>query len=214
MKLSKTTLYWGAGGLVILAVVAVGLWFWFGYTPYDESNPDVQKQLEMIAQLRQDIKDNKSFVSAYVQIGYIYEQLGDDRRALATYKKLARLRPKSSPPFIALGQYYSDKKKYTLAEKNLLIAAKNDPGNVAIYQDLSFLYSYGLKGNDDKFEAMILDAVNQHPEIKPNLIQILAFYFKEINNKDKARTYLNQLIELVPDNRAAWQQSLDELNAQ
>lgn len=212
MQLSKDNLVRIIGGVVVLIGVLIW-WMWYSAVPYDVSDPAIQQKLTTIENLRENIKKGEDFVSSYIEMGRIYEQLGDDRRALATYKELARLRPKSSPPFIVMGQYYREHEQYTLSEKNLLKAVENDPDNVSIYQDLSLLYIYCIQGRESSFETMILDIVNKYPTIKPNLIHILAFYFRDINNKGKAQVYLKQLFELAPERSQHWQQALDELDS-
>jgi len=206
----KTWLIIGIIGVIVIAGVA----YWsYSSVPYNTKDPEVQKQLEIINNLRKDIKDGKNFVGSYIEIGHIYEELGDTQRALATYQKLARLRPQSSPPFIALGQYYKDHNQPELAEKYILKALNNDPSNVSIYEDLTMLYTYALTGREQKFEALILDAVNKTPSIKPNLYQILAFYYKNTGNIDKAKSYLEQLITLAPERTSDWRQAIAELGS-
>jgi len=199
------------GALAVLLVVGIGLAFWYNQPPYDVNDPKVQEKLSQIEELRKNIKEGKSFVNAYIQIGHIYRELGDDRRELSTYKKLARLRPKSSPPFIAMGQFYKEHKQYELSEKNLLKAVENDPDNLQIYEDLSFLYIYCLKDREERFEPLVLDAMNKYPNIKPHLTHILAFYFKNIGNKEKARKYFEDLFELAPERKSDWEQAIKEL---
>jgi len=199
-----------AGGAILLALLVWWVWL-VAYVPYDKSDPAVQEQLTMISNLRKDIEEQKAVVSSYIQIGHIYEELGDDRRALATYRKLARLRPKSSVPFTALGQYYSERERYDLARKNILKAVENDADNVSGYQDLIFLYTYNFSEEKDELEALILDAIAQNKSIENNLIHALAFFFRDIGDKEKAVFYLNKLIELVPESKSLWLESIAEL---
>ena len=212
IKFAKGHLIWVISGAVVVIVAIIGWWMWYSYVPYDVNDPEVQAKLAQIEEYRQEIEEGNRIVNSYIEIGHIYEQLSDDRRALATYKKLARLRPKSSPPFIAMAQYYRDSDKPDLAEKYLLKAANNDPDNVSIYQDLSFVYIYYPELDDgQQFEALALDAINNYQSIKSNLTQILAFYCKETGKTDKAIEYLTQLKELAPDRISDWQSELDEL---
>lgn len=201
------------GVLLALLVIGIGLAIWYSRPPYDINDPKVQEKLSQIEELRQNIREDKNFINAYIQIGYIYGELEDDRRELATYKKLASLRPESSPPFIALGQYYQNKGQYTISEKNFLIAIDNDPSNISIYQDLAFFYTYDLSNREQKFESLMLDAINKQSDIKSDLVHILAFYFKEIGNTEKAINYLTQLIELAPERSNSWQAEIDELTS-
>lgn len=194
-------------------VVCIGLAVWYSQSPYDVNDPKVQEKLSQIEELRQNIREDKGFVNAYIQIGYIYGELGDDRHELATYKKLANLRPESSPPFVALGQYYKNKGQYIISEKNFLKAVDNDPGNISIYQDLAFFYTHDLSDREQKFESLVLDATNNQPDIKSDLMHILAFYFKEIGNTEKAINYLTQLLELAPERSSNWQAEIDELTS-
>ena len=212
--INKKNLGWIIGGIVMIIAGFSVWWMWWSAVPYDISDPEVQQKLAIIEGLRQDIKDNENIINSYIEIGHVYEQLGDDRRAVNSYKALARIRPKSSPPFIAMGQFYRERSEPVLAEKNLLKASTNDPDYVPIYQDLSFLYIYNpelIKGRQN-FEALILDVINQHQSIQANLIQILAFYFKEIHDTEKAKDYLTQLLELAPERSSDWQLELDDLN--
>ena len=212
--INKKNLGWVIGGIVMIIIGFSVWWMWWSAVPYDISDPEVQQKLTTIEGLRQDIKDNNNVVNSYIEIGHVYEQLGDDRRALGSYKALARIRPKSSPPFIAMGQFYRERNEPVLAEKNLLRAITNDPDNVPTYQDLSFLYIYNpeLTKGRQNFEALMLDVVNQHQSIEANLIQILAFYFKETNDTEKAKDYFTQLLELAPERSNDWQSELDDLN--
>ena len=187
-------------------------WVWLvAYVPYDKSDPAVQEQLAMIENLRSDIEERKAVISSYAQIGHIYEELGDDRRALAIYKKLARLRPKSSVPYTALGRYYSDRGSYSLAAKNMLKAIENDPDAASNYLDLILLYTYNFPERADSLEALILDAAAQNKSIENNLIHALAFFFRDIGDKERATFYLNKLVELVPEKKSLWLQSIAEL---
>jgi len=214
MKLEKSAIYWGLGTAAVVIVAVVAWWLWWSYTPYDESDPAVQEKLAQITELRQDIKEGEGgFVSNYIEIGKLYRELGDDRRELATYKKLARLRPQSYPPFTAMGEYYKQREQYGLAEKNMLKAIENDPDNVNLYYNLSFLYTYNLDGRDEDFEVLVLDSIAQYPIVEASLTQILGFYFKDTGSADKAREYLTKLLELAPERSSDWQQAINELDS-
>lgn len=215
MQLDRKKLIWIIGGAIGVVIIGLISWsIWWSAVPYDTSDPEVQKQLTHIEAMREDISNEKNIINSYIQIGYVYEQLGDDRRALASYKKLAQIRPLSSPPFIAMGQFYRVRELPILSEKNLLKAIENDQDNPSIYQDLSFLYIYNseLTKGRQNFEALILDTTNEYTSIKANLFHTIAFYFKEIGNYQSAKNYFIQLLELAPERSSDWQTELDELN--
>ncbi len=76
----------------------------------------------------------------YYNLAELYQKKGLTDKAMACLEKLKELRPNDNKIHLILGDYYIEKGKFKLAEKELLALLKKEPFNRDILVRLSILY--------------------------------------------------------------------------
>lgn len=152
---------------------------------------------------RLENEDPDDDASAYLDIGFYKNELGDKEGAIAAYRAGIEQYPNHEVMLSNLAHIYEDMKEYESAEKYYQKLLEVNPQNVRGIVDLGSLYRYYF---DDKDNA-IVDVV----EVKGlannpndfNLLIFLANYYRyDINDLQKAEIYYRQILELDPQNIA------------
>lgn len=74
------------------------------------------------------------------------------------------------------------------------MAIKNSPGNILSYKGLYELYTFSYKQNTSAAEDILLEGISNNPDAI-DLMVLLAFYYKETGEAERAAGYFNSAIE-------------------
>ena len=97
---------------------------------------------EALAEFNKAIVLNKTFDSAYVEIGNIYSKAGKMDTAIINYNKALAVNPKYADALFGIAKIYRDAiKKYDSAIYFFDAAAKLDPTNKEIFYGLAWTYN-------------------------------------------------------------------------
>lgn len=178
--------------LPILVLVAIfgGLYVYEQYLKFppppgyhrEISYPDKIKEADRVAlgeafgKTLATIDKDKHDKSAWMDLGALYNIIGDYQGARLSWEYAAILDPNSFVPLYNLGTLYlSDLKDYALSEKYFRQALVLDPSQIGVYQSLYDLYRYGLL-DDTRAKAILEEGIEANPFASPNLKYLLEHY--------------------------------------
>jgi len=174
------------------------------------------------------LKYDPNLIQAYRFLGESYKQLYKpavetplnkdiERKALAALIKAHEIDPNNKEIIFSLGDMYDKLRKFDAAEKLYLRIIELEPGNMNNYYvvaEFDKRYAGGDPVVAKKAESMYLRRLEADPE-NPQGYAYMADYYEKLpvssdnlnealSNFDKANTYQEKRIELIPANPEAW----------
>ncbi len=166
------------------------------------------KQEQAAAALEAVIKlEPLRFVQVYNQLAALYEELGNNEQALATYQQSVAVKPDQLPPYLQMALIHLEQQNFSLAHEMLTVAGDKFPQayQVAFYRGLAF---HQQKEFDHAVGAF--DQARELATQSPQPIDLPAYFYfsyggacERAGQIDKAATLLKRAIELDPNNHAA-----------
>ncbi len=196
-------------GLVILGIIAVGIYFFVGYMKWQgyKSNPNKKTFAEMVEKIYQKPRGERTG-DDYLSLGGAYYSLGMFGHAINAYKTSDEIT--TSPVALRnIGNVYKDTKQYPKAEKYYLQSMELDPSETQTFVDLFELYKIPWNGQKYSSETILQLGIGKMAD-NTSLLATLANYYKEIGNKEKAIEYYRKVLKVKPSNEAA-KRELEEL---
>lgn len=150
-------------------------------------------------------KETSDDITAYIDIGFYKNELGDKEGAIAAYKAGLKVDPKNELMLSNLAHIYEDVKDYDNAEKYYKILVDANPKNVRAITDLGNLYRFYFK--DKKADILNLIEV-RGLSANPNDLNLLIFlanyyrYDETAKDLQKAEINYRKILELDPQNAA------------
>ena len=212
----------------LILVLGAGFFIWFDLNKSNESNgsggsdfvkpadmkmPDLSRPIVITADFPEDAKEiakkniedtivelktDNTLFNSWMRLGVLRKAIGDYEGAKEVWEFAGALAPKNSASFNNLGDLYwhylPDFKK---AEENFLKAIENDPAKTFIYINLSEFYSLSYKEKFDMADDILLKGLENNPS-DLNLLKVLADYYKNSGNKNKAGEYYNLILGIYP----------------
>jgi cytochrome c-type biogenesis protein CcmH/NrfG len=176
----------------------------------DETRQNYQKKFE---EAKSKIETNPDDFSSWLNLGLLKKIMKDFEGAEKVWLYAGKIRPNASTPFVNLGELYGyDLNEPQKAEDAYKTAVLNDPNDANIRLGLADIYRYKFQDGNQKFEQTILEALDKFSE-NANLLGVLASYYKQTNQKEKAILMYERLVKAAPDNQAA-KDDLAELKMQ
>lgn len=150
-------------------------------------------------------KDASDDTSAYIDIGFYENELGDKDGAIAAYKAGIKADPKNELMLSNLAHIYEDQKDYANAERYYKQIISVNPKNARAIVDLGNMYRFYFKDR----QKDILDAVEvKGLAVNPNDLNLLIFlanfyrYDSVAKDLQKAEINYRRILELDPKNLA------------
>jgi len=146
-------------------------------------------------------------LSSFNSMGMIKKILYDFEGAEKIWEYTGFKSPKNSLSFFNLGiLYMEDLKDNKKAEKNFLIALENsegERGNEQYYRMVFDFYTYYYPQKESKIEGILLDVLRLEVyQNNPDILSLLATYYGNNGQKEKALKYWQKVLMLNPDNEA------------
>lgn len=213
----------------VIVVLAVGYYFinefYLSKTSEQEFNVEemlefklvredfVQEQIDDYQQRFEKIKNqilasgNDFNFSAFNSLGMIKKALYDFEGAKQVWEYANIKSPKNSLSFFNLGiLYMDDLKDNQKAEENFLIVLKNskgEKGNEQYYRIIVGFYAYYYPEKKAQIEKILLDALKlENYKDNVNILALLAAYYQDEGQKEKALEYWERALVLDPENEA------------
>jgi len=148
------------------------------------------------------LKDPLS-VEEHIKLGKIYESQHKDDLAERQYQEAIHKDPNSVPALLLLGDLSFRLKKYSEAEKAYRKAAKLQPGNGDIYNNLCWVF---LDRNERIEEAreLISRALLLTPEHRSFYLDTQGVILLRLGNVSDAIIALEEAVALLPKDNAAY----------
>ena len=142
-----------------------------------------------IEKLTADLVLDSSAVGNWIDLGIQRKGIGDYEGAREVWEYVNKISPRNNVSFFNLGDlYHFYLKDFEKAEQNLLISKQNNPEYVSVYRALYELYLYSYKQDTSSAEDALLEGL-RNTEDNPDLLVLLAGYYKEKGDTANARTY-------------------------
>ena len=168
----------------------------------DRSEEQRKIFMDRIAAAKDLLAKNPNDTDALEIIGFLHDTLGDKETAQKYYKEVLRLNPESVPALNNLANIYRDREDFSGAEKLYLKITAVEVSNIEAWRDLHDLYRYLYKSKEDQADDILLSGLEKNPD-DPQILAMLATYYQDTDNKEKAIEYYERLVKVMPENEAA-----------
>jgi len=163
-----------------------------------------------ITALKED-PDNALALIALAQVKYDIQYLDG---AIYVYSKALEIQPTNTLILNNLADIYVQKKEYQKAADFYLRIIEHTPKWVNAYRNLATIYKYHLKEKYSDMEEILLNGIARVKEIDSeapvDFYSMLAVFYDETGNIEKAIENYEIVVELTPENTSA-KMRLEEL---
>jgi len=160
------------------------------------------------------LEENPEDIEALIDIAQIKYGLQDIDGSIAVYNKILEINPNHVLSLNNLGDMYNQKKEYEKAAEMYLRIIESTPKWINAYRELGYIYKYHFPERYYEIEELLLNGIEKFKELEGeapvDLYSMLAVYYDETEQVEKAIEYLEIVVELDPNNQPA-QQRLEEL---
>lgn len=202
--------------LILTVLIGVGI---FVYK--QETQPPEQEELfsfseGIVLTQEQQVKFNEAKIAleinpqdalAVVAIARLKYELSDLEGAEKAYLMALEIQPTNTLILNNLGDIYNQKKEYEKAAEMYLRIIKNNPKWINAYRELAAIYFYHLPDKYPEMEEILLKGLEKNKEFTGeapvDFYSMLAVYYNERGEKEKAIEYYERVIELNPRNEGA-----------
>jgi len=192
------------GSVIILIAVVFGL-FWMAFTAEDramakaaKNNPQGEKFLQEYRDAKAKLKQDPEDFGAYFEIGFVKAEFNDYPGAIEAYKKSYELNPNSMIALNNLGDVYAKMKNYSKSEEMYQESIAKFPDYTQSYYALIDLYQNYMPEKKAEIEKVLLKGLAGLPTDQ-NLLSLLAGYYRETKQIDKAIAVYEKILELRPN---------------
>ena len=151
--------------------------------------------------LEEDINNTQSLI-AVAQVKY---QVRDFEGAIYAYLKALEIQPTNVLILNNLGDIYNQQKEYSLAAEMYLRIIESTPKWTNAYRELASIYFYHLPEKYSQMEDILLTGLERSKEFGGegwlDFYSMLAVFYDQTDQTEKAIEYYQKVIELAPQNQ-------------
>jgi len=167
------------------------------------SSERVKFYQDKVISLKEEIKKSPDDINKWLSLGITKKAVNDFDGARDIFLYVIKKYPTDATAFGNLADLYANFLNDSVkAEEYYKKAIENSPTYVNYYVGLAELYRFKMPGKEALYEEVILDASKKFPQ-DYYFISLLAGYYRQTNQTQKAIEYYEKLIKLAPDNQAA-----------
>jgi tetratricopeptide (TPR) repeat protein len=163
---------------------------------------------------RTALEENVNNPQALVALAQLKYDFRDLDGAISVYLKALEIQPANTLILNNLADIYIQKKDYQKAADMYLRIIDYTPKWVNAYRNLATIYKYQLKDRYSGMEQILLDGIKIIEELEGgapvDLYSMLAVFYDETGEIDKAIEYYEIVVKLTPENVSA-KMRLEEL---
>jgi tetratricopeptide (TPR) repeat protein len=139
-----------------------------------------------------------SSAAALGALGFVSRELGDDEAALNYFTQFAKKHPDDYQPFLAMGDLYSSKRQFPLAQENYEQAFKRSPDNPLI---VSGAMNAALEAHQPEQAKQWLARASEEVKQSPQVMREHERYLTITGNYAESADLGYQVIEKLPNDR-------------
>lgn len=199
--------------IFVLVIGAMVYYFWpkqvaeeengllsFKIVKQDLSEEEKTDYLNKFHEAKESLEQNPDQFDLWLSLGMLKKYVGDYEGAEKVWIHVGEIRPKNSISFGNLADLYTnflkDYNKAIIAYQTAIANSTGEAGNFRFYRDFFELYRSYL--NDKAAaEGILLEGIEKNPA-NPELPILLAGFYRDEGNKEKAIEYFEKALELDP----------------
>ncbi|MCK4454183.1 tetratricopeptide repeat protein [Candidatus Parcubacteria bacterium] len=202
--------------VLILLIAVAGFFLYQRHQPASEENeifslPEgvilTENQQIKFDDAKNSLKANPNDHLALIAIAQVKYQVQDLDGAEKVYLMALEIQPTNTLILNNLGDIYNQQKEYENAEKMYLKIIEVNPNWRNAYRELKTLYRFHLKEKYPQIEGFLLKAIEDNKKVfgeaPVDFYSMLAVYYKDTSQKEKAIPYYEKVLELDPNNEGA-----------
>lgn len=194
----------------VIFVALLGIFIWKSNIKEDKFDWSTDKNLQLSTEEKAKyeevvttLKTDQKNAEALVNLARLRNYGGDPEGALKLYNEALKIRPDDTLILNNLADIYYSIGEYKKAEESYLTIIKSNPKWVSAYRELVNIYQYKLKDKYSLTPALLLQGLEANPEASENFYAMLAVYYEDTGDMEKAIDYYNKLLDINPDNIGA-----------
>ncbi len=153
------------------------------------------------------LKQNPQDAQALVKVAQVKYAIMDLEGSEKVYLKALEIMPNDTLILNNLGDIYNQLQDYPRAEEMYLKLIEINPKWLNAYRELKSIYKFHLKEEYPSLEGILLRGLQESQEFggegKLDFYSMLAVFYKDTNQKEKAIEYYEKVLELDPSNQGA-----------
>jgi tetratricopeptide (TPR) repeat protein len=166
-----------------------------------------EEQQNKFNEAKEALKINPNDAPALIKIAQLKYFFNDLEGAKKVYLKALELNPTNTLVLNNLGDIYNQQGEYENAEKMYLKIIEISPNIINAYRELKTIYRFHLKEKYSQIEGPLLKAIEDNKKVfgeaPVDFYSMLAVYYKDTDQKEKAIPYYEKVLELDPTNEGA-----------
>ena len=166
-----------------------------------------EEQQKKFNEAKDTLQNNPNDADALIKIAQLKYFFNDSEGAKRVYLKALEFRADDLLILNNLADIYNQLKDYENAEKILLKLTETSPGWLNGFRELKGLYFFHMKEKYPRIEGILLKGLEENKklfgEAPVDFYSMLAVYYKDTNQKEKAISYYEKVLELDPNNEGA-----------
>ena len=211
---------------IIVLVLIIGAWLFINYLknrPGQEikeffSLPEgvvlTEEQQNKFDAARTALEENINNPQALIALAQLKYDFRDLDGAITVYLKALEIQPTNTLILNNLADIYIQKKDYQKAADMYLRIIDHTPKWVNAYRNLATIYKFQLKDKYPDMEEILLEGIKIIEELEGgapiDFYSMLAVFYDETGEIDKAIEYYEIVVKLTPENTSA-KMRLEEL---
>ena len=202
--------------IVLLLTIIIGLFFYFKNRKIFNKE-DIfflpkgvtltEEQQRKFNEAKEALQNNPNDVDALIKIAQLKYFFNNLEGAKKVYLRALSLKPDDLLILNNLADIYNQLKDYENAEKILLKLTETSPGWINGFRELKSLYRFHMKEKYPRIEGILLKGLEENKELygeaPVDFYAMLATFYKDTGQKEKAIPYYEKVLELDPNNEGA-----------
>lgn len=211
---------------IVVLVLIIGAWLFMNYLR-NRPSQEIQELFVLpegtVLTEEQQIKfdaaqtaleENINSAQALIALAQLKYDIRDLDGAITVYLKALEIQPTNTLILNNLADIYTQKKEYQKAADMYLQIIDHTPKWVNAYRNLATIYKFQLKDHYSDMEEILLEGIKIIEELEggapTDLYSMLAVFYDETGEIDKAIEYYEIVVKLTPENTSA-KMRLEEL---
>lgn len=205
--------------LVLALIIGAGI-FIYNYKQKTELTPEqeelfslpqevnlTEEQQTKFDQAKTALEQNPQDALALIAIARIKYQVVDLDGAVKVYLMALEIQPTNTVILNNLGDIYNQTKEYEKAAGMYSRIIESNPKWINAYRELSAIYKYHIKERYPEMEEILLKGLEKNKEFTGeapvDFYSMLAVFYRETGEIEKAIDHFEKVLELTPENQGA-----------